>query len=298
MAPIRDRIFISYSHADRDCLELLLPFLQPLQRALNIVLWHDTVIEPGDRWREQIEQGLAQARVAILLVSASFFASDFIANVELPALLQAADKHDVTIVPVVLSASRLDREPALFQFQAVNSPDQPLDSLPDHAVHRILQEVANRCADLLQVPDTSPVFSDPERWYRNTPRDEFLAQVEHICRLRERDLVEVRTQRSAVPPMLKSQEADIVYVLLGSLAEEVRRDARLKLAPVVPPTNQWLTFIDQYDPKSPWSDQRVRLAANHAVNLPALNEAETLGYSVITGSIVPSKFDYALPCEP
>lgn len=98
--------------------------------------------------------------------------------------------------------------------------------------------------------------------------------------------------------MLKSQEADIVYVLLGSLAEEVRRDARLKLAPVVPPTNQWLTFIDQYDPKSPWSVQRVRLAANHAVNLPALNEAETLGYSVIISSIVPSKFDYALLCEP
>jgi ABC-type transport system substrate-binding protein len=41
----------------------------------------------------------------------------------------------------------------------------------------------------------------------------------------------------------------------------------------------------------------VRQAANHAINRPAINEAETLGYSVLTGSIIPRKFDYALPME-
>jgi len=98
--------------------------------------------------------------------------------------------------------------------------------------------------------------------------------------------------------MLKKQEADVVYNLLGPLAEEVRRDPNLKLHPVVPPTNQWITFVDQYDPKSPWADKRVRLTANHAVNWPAVNEAESLGHSVITGSTIPSKFMYALPLEP
>jgi peptide/nickel transport system substrate-binding protein len=98
--------------------------------------------------------------------------------------------------------------------------------------------------------------------------------------------------------MLKRQEADVAYALFGPLAEEVQRDPRLKLEPVTPPGNQWISFVEQYDPKSPWADKRVRLAANHAVNWAAVNEAETLGYSVLTGSIIPRKFDYALAVEP
>jgi ABC-type transport system substrate-binding protein len=98
--------------------------------------------------------------------------------------------------------------------------------------------------------------------------------------------------------MLKRQEADVAYGIFGPLAEEVRRDPSLKLEPVVPPGTQWISFLEQYDPKSPWADKRVRLAANHAINWQALNEAETLGYSVLTGSIVPRKFDFALPLEP
>jgi ABC-type transport system substrate-binding protein len=42
---------------------------------------------------------------------------------------------------------------------------------------------------------------------------------------------------------------------------------------------------------------RVRLAANHAVNWPAINEAENLGYALLTGGIIPRKFAYALPLE-
>src|SRR5919197_1793818 len=98
--------------------------------------------------------------------------------------------------------------------------------------------------------------------------------------------------------MLKNREADVAYGIFGPLAEEVQHDAHLKLEPVIPPGTQWLVLANQYDPKSPWADKRVRLAANHAVNWQALNEAMTLGYSVLTGSIIPPKFDYALPLEP
>jgi peptide/nickel transport system substrate-binding protein len=67
---------------------------------------------------------------------------------------------------------------------------------------------------------------------------------------------------------------------------------------VVPPATQWLVFAEYYhDPKSPWADKRVRQAANYAINRPAINEAETLGYSVLSGSIIPRKFEYALPIE-
>jgi peptide/nickel transport system substrate-binding protein len=125
----------------------------------------------------------------------------------------------------------------------------------------------------------------PEYW-RKTP---------HVKRLVMKSVPEATTRLA----MLKKGEADITYGLYGALAEEVRRDPNLKLEPVIPPGTQWLVFThEQYDPKSPWADRRVRLAANHAINRQALNEAETLGHSVLTGSIIPRKFDYALPLEP
>jgi peptide/nickel transport system substrate-binding protein len=79
----------------------------------------------------------------------------------------------------------------------------------------------------------------------------------------------------------------------------VRRDPKLTLEPVGSPATQWAVFTRQpYDHRSPWSDTRVRLAANHAVNRQAINEAETLGHSIPTGSMIPRQFDGALPLEP
>lgn len=98
--------------------------------------------------------------------------------------------------------------------------------------------------------------------------------------------------------MLKQREADVTYALYGSLGEDVRRDPNLKLEPVHIPGTEWGIFVDMYDPKSPWHDKRVRLAANYAVNRQAINEAETLGHSRLSGSIIPRAYDFALPVEP
>ena len=59
----------------------------------------------------------------------------------------------------------------------------------------------------------------------------------------------------------------------------------------------WLDFPEQWNPKSPWADRRVRLAASLAIDRQALNQAETLGLSRPTGSIVPRDFDFALPID-
>ena len=89
---------------------------------------------------------------------------------------------------------------------------------------------------------------------------------------------------------LKRGEADVAYSMIGELAEEARRSG-LALKPVYPSTH-WVSFVDQFDAKSPWHDRRVRLAAIHAIDRQAINEARTFGMSRITGSIVPSSFDF------
>ena len=97
--------------------------------------------------------------------------------------------------------------------------------------------------------------------------------------------------------MLKRQEADVTYAIYGPLAEEVQRARTLQLVYTLAGT-EWGCFVDMDEPTSPWHDQRVRLAANHAVNRQALNDAETLGYSKLLGGIIPETYDFALPLEP
>ena len=90
---------------------------------------------------------------------------------------------------------------------------------------------------------------------------------------------------------LKRGEADVAFSMVGELAEELRRTPGFSLKPVYPSTH-WLSFPDQWDPKSPWHDRRVRLAANHAIDRPAIDQARTGGLSRITGSIVGATMDF------
>src|SRR5438128_2182911 len=91
---------------------------------------------------------------------------------------------------------------------------------------------------------------------------------------------------------LKRGEIDIVYSIRGELAEELQRSPGLVLKPTVIQAPQWVSMLDQWDPKSPWHDRRVRLAANLAIDRKAINQAITLGHSKLTYSIIPSTFDY------
>ncbi len=95
--------------------------------------------------------------------------------------------------------------------------------------------------------------------------------------------------------MLKRGEVDIAYSLRGPLGEEVKRTPGLKLVGLVGNATQWLNFgAPQWDPKSPWHDRRVRLAAALAFDKDGINQAETLGFSKPSGSIIPSAFEFAL----
>jgi peptide/nickel transport system substrate-binding protein len=102
----------------------------------------------------------------------------------------------------------------------------------------------------------------------------------------------VNTDGSTRLAMLKRGEADIAYGISGPLAEEVRRSPGLTLQPTPFLANHWLVFVDQWDPNSPWHDRRVRLAATYAVDRQAINQAETLGFSKITGSFIPTSVDF------
>ncbi|MGH8070324.1 MAG: ABC transporter substrate-binding protein [Candidatus Entotheonellia bacterium] len=98
--------------------------------------------------------------------------------------------------------------------------------------------------------------------------------------------------------MVKTGEADIGFLMTGPEAIETQRDPKLRLLSTFSAGLWFVVFPEQWDTKSPWADRRVRLAAAHAIDYQAINEAERLGMSRLTGSIVPRQFDFALPFEP
>jgi peptide/nickel transport system substrate-binding protein len=98
--------------------------------------------------------------------------------------------------------------------------------------------------------------------------------------------------------MVKTGEADIGFLMTGPEAIEAQRDPKLRLLSTFSAGLWFVVFPEQWDAKSPWADRRVRLAAAQAIDYQAINEAERLGMSRLTGSIIPRQFDFALPFEP
>jgi len=149
----------------------------------------------------------------------------------------------------------------------------------------------------------APIGAGPYRFVSFDPGVELVMEayegywrkVPNLKRLVYRSLPEETTRAAA----LKKGEVDIAYLLTGPVAEDVQRTPGFKL--VAPRESQgtfWLDLPDQWDPKSPWHDRRVRQAASHAIDRQALNQAETLGFSKPTGSLIPGALEFSRFFEP
>jgi WD40 repeat protein len=147
------KIFIGYSHADSRYLKELQIHLAP-EAKVNV--WSDTMIKPGSEWSEEIKQAVASAKVAILLVSADFLASEFISENELLPLLTTAQQEGVTILPVILSPCAFTHT-ALAQYQAINPPSKPLSSMPKSKRNEVWSRVAMLVKDAQSTQKKSPL---------------------------------------------------------------------------------------------------------------------------------------------
>jgi peptide/nickel transport system substrate-binding protein len=145
-----------------------------------------------------------------------------------------------------------------------------------------------------------PIGAGPYKFVSFTPGQELVLEAFEgywrkspaVKRLAMKVIPDEATRTAA----LTRGEIDIAYSIRGELAEDVQHTPGLALKPVVLQAPNWLYFPEQWDPKSPWHDLRVRQAANLAIDREGMNKALFLGYCKTTDSIIPYTFsDYWQP---
>lgn len=147
----------------------------------------------------------------------------------------------------------------------------------------------------------APIGMGPYRFVSNKPGIELVMEAfegywrktPSVKRLVFKSIPEATTRLA----MLSRDEVDVAYLLDASLALSVKQNPKLKLMFSGGIGTTYLDFLDLWNPKSPWADQRVRLAASLAIDRRAISEAETLGASPPTGNVVPPGFEYALKID-
>jgi hypothetical protein len=160
----RDQVFISYSHNDIKWREDLEKRLKPFLRAGSIKSWSDKQISPGSKWFGEIKSAMADTKVAVLLVSPDFLASDFIHEHELGPFLKETEQGGVKILWVPVRASGYEQTP-LADYQAVLDPSKPLAGMTkakrDQAWVKICEEIAKAVNLSQELPSADSLKDAP-----------------------------------------------------------------------------------------------------------------------------------------
>jgi uncharacterized protein (DUF697 family) len=142
----RSQVFICYSHKDATHVDRLLLHLRPVEKLLRIFV--DTSLAPGVQWRKEIQNALAEARVAVLFISADFAASDFIQKYEVPSLIDSAKRELTIILPIIVGpVVKTGIVSELLEYQSPAMDLQPLIAMKRPQREKAFVEIAGAIID-------------------------------------------------------------------------------------------------------------------------------------------------------
>ena len=145
----RNLVFVSYSHKDKDWKHEISEQLKVLEKHKILKLWCDRDIGPGKKWYDEIDRYLQSAKVAVLIISASFLSSDFVLNEELPKLLDRNEQEGMHLIPVLVSDCAWQAVPWLRDLQIRPKDGKPIAEFRKAQRQHELANIAREISDLL-----------------------------------------------------------------------------------------------------------------------------------------------------
>ncbi len=146
----RTQVFISYAHKDEQYRDELHPHLKALENITEIKWWDDTKIKSGEDWDKEINAALAKAKVAVLMSSAHFFASEYVWRKEFPHILEAADKDGATILWLPVRSCAYE-DTGIDKYQAIIDPRHALAKNCPAERDEIYTKLARRIKELFKI---------------------------------------------------------------------------------------------------------------------------------------------------
>lgn len=212
-------IFISYSHADE-------AWKEALQRHLQILpygTWDDRQIQVGEEWLPAIKRAIARAKVAILLVSSDFLASDFVSEQEIPDLLQKREQEGLRIVPVIVRPCAWKTVEWLASLQGATKDNRPLSAhaLGSYELEEVLSVITERVHALVMEVKREESVRQAEAERLEQERLAYEAEKRRLAE--ERAQKEVDAKRVAEAKAAREREA----------AGKVQREAEQKRQAVI-----------------------------------------------------------------
>jgi len=126
----RMRVFVSYSHADKDLKDQLVKHLRPLERENLIEVWVDHEIKAGDDWDREIVKKLSEADIVLTLVSIDFINSKYCYDVELEQALEREAEEEAKVIPIILRSCLWKKSP-LGRLKALPTDGKAVTAWPD-----------------------------------------------------------------------------------------------------------------------------------------------------------------------
>jgi hypothetical protein len=112
-------VFIIYSREDLEFLHELEKHLAVHVKNGLIHIENDQKLIAGDEWEEKIKYNLRKADIVLLLISADFFNSKYIADVEFDIALERHSKQEAKLIPILLRACRWEAHKEIKKLQVL-----------------------------------------------------------------------------------------------------------------------------------------------------------------------------------
>ena len=137
-------VFIAYAKPDKVLVERLRKQLSAAERIGLVDAWHDGEIEIGTDKEEAAQKAMEEAEIVVLLLSADFFASEYLYEKEMKRALELSKANKTTVIPVLLKECTWQLTP-IANLQILPKNGVPVTNEhwkhPDRAFKHVVDEI-------------------------------------------------------------------------------------------------------------------------------------------------------------